>query len=214
MASQMELEHEQDFDHREEDVEIAEDGASHDEEGSEEVGDDVAGGAAKLGSKHDKAAKAASIQKRSRLSLPIHRFTKNLKRGGYAKRVALTGSVMLTSVVEYVTAEILELAGNAVKDQKKNRILPRHIQLAVRSDEELNKYMSKVTIAGGGVIPNVHSSFLPSRSASERATASAPSASLAAEPGVPLTSASGLPSKAAAGMGSAVGTNNTLSQEF
>ncbi len=38
-------------------------------------------------------------------------------------------------------AEILELAGNAARDNKKGRITPRHIKLAVANDEELNQVM-------------------------------------------------------------------------
>ncbi|KAK9143442.1 hypothetical protein Syun_012842 [Stephania yunnanensis] len=32
---------------------------------------------------------------------------------------------------------VLELAGNAARDNKKTRVVPRHIQLTVRNDEEL-----------------------------------------------------------------------------
>jgi len=70
---------------------------------------------------------------------------------------------MIAAVLEYLCAEILELAGNAARDNKKSRIIPRHITLAVKNDEELNKLLGDVTIAQGGVLPNIHAVLLPKK---------------------------------------------------
>jgi hypothetical protein len=45
--------------------------------------------------------------------------------------------VYLAAVVEFIDAEILELAGNVARDETLTRIVPRHITLAVRNDEDL-----------------------------------------------------------------------------
>merc|ERR1712029_699146 len=76
-------------------------------------------------------------------------------------RIGAGAPVYVAAVLEYLCAELLELAGNAARDNKRQRIVPRHIQLAVRNDEELNKLMSGVTIASGGVLPNIHAVLLP-----------------------------------------------------
>uniref|UniRef100_A0A8C3KPS7 Histone H2A n=1 Tax=Calidris pygmaea TaxID=425635 RepID=A0A8C3KPS7_9CHAR len=72
-------------------------------------------------------------------------------------------AIYLAAILEYLSAEVLELAGNAAQENKKTRILPRHIQLAVRNDDELNKVFSSVTIAQGGVIPNILPHLLPKK---------------------------------------------------
>ncbi|KAJ7509298.1 histone H2A [Mycena galericulata] len=67
----------------------------------------------------------------------------------------------LAAVLEYLAAEILELAGNAARDNKKCRIVPRHLQLAIRNDEELSKLLSSVVISQGGVVPHIATALLP-----------------------------------------------------
>ena len=95
------------------------------------------------------------------LSFPVGRVARYMRKARVAERIGAGAPVYLASVLEYLSAEILELAGNAARDNKKTRIIPRHIQLAVRNDEELNKLLGGVTIASGGVLPNVHATLLP-----------------------------------------------------
>ncbi|CAI9590704.1 unnamed protein product [Staurois parvus] len=105
-------------------------------------------------------AKAKSRSSRAGLQFPVGRVHRLLRKGNYSERVGAGAPVYL----------ILELAGNAARDNKKTRIIPRHLQLAVRNDEELNKLLGGVTIAQGGVLPNIQAVLLPKKSSASAAS--------------------------------------------
>ena len=104
-----------------------------------------------------KVVKAAAKGGKTGLIFPSGRVGSLLRKGRYAKRVGATSGVYLAAVLEYLTAELLELSAKAVAGAKKptKRITPRAVTLAVRLDDDLGTLLKDVTLSKGGVIPNV-----------------------------------------------------------
>ena len=108
--------------------------------------------------------KSTSRSAKAGLQFPVGRVARYMRAMKVADRLGSGAPVYMAAILEYLCAEILELAGNAARDNKRARIIPRHLQLAVRNDEELNKLLGGVTIASGGVLPNIHAVLLPKKS--------------------------------------------------
>uniref|UniRef100_A0A8B9JTZ5 Histone H2A n=1 Tax=Astyanax mexicanus TaxID=7994 RepID=A0A8B9JTZ5_ASTMX len=128
----------------------------------------MSGRGKKVGAAASNRKATVSRSTRAGLQFPVGRVARLLKKGNYAPRVGTGAAVYLASVLEYLSAEVLELAGNASRDNKKRRIAPRHIQLAVRNDEELNALLGSVTISEGGVLPNIQAQLLPKKTKASR----------------------------------------------
>jgi len=106
------------------------------------------------------------------LIFPVKTIKKNLKGMFGMKKVyknnrsegtniTLESAIFTAAVIEYLTAEVLELSGECSKQMRKTRIVPRHIMSAVRMDEELNQLFPRsTTIASAGVLPKPMPHFL------------------------------------------------------
>lgn len=110
-------------------------------------------------------AKPVTTSARCDLVFPVGRTNRYFKQGRYAEKVGVGAGVFTAAVLEYLTYEILELAGNAAGELKKKTISPRHLQLAIRNDEELTKVMAQSTISSGGVLPNIQEALFPKKGA-------------------------------------------------
>ncbi|KAI8370624.1 histone H2A [Radiomyces spectabilis] len=122
------------------------------------------------GGKATTTSKGHTRSVRAGLQFPVARIHRIMCKRNYGKYIRSGAPVYMAAVLEYLAAEILELAGNAARDNHKARIAPRHLQLAVRNDEELNRLLAHVTISQGGVLPNIHAHLLPKKTQKAMAT--------------------------------------------
>ncbi|TRY64543.1 hypothetical protein DNTS_022661 [Danionella cerebrum] len=86
-----------------------------------------------------KSSSKSSRSSRAGLIFPVGRLLRFFKKDLHRQRISVATPVYTAAVLEYLTAEILELAGNAARDNQKVRITPRHLLLAVANDQELQQ---------------------------------------------------------------------------
>lgn len=105
--------------------------------------------------------KRISSTKRAGLVLSVSRINRRIKAGRYARRTGFTAGVYMAAVLEYLVAEVLELAGNCARYFRKHRIFPRCIQLTLLHDKELFSLTKGAIVPQGGVKPFIHPALQP-----------------------------------------------------
>lgn len=106
---------------------------------------------------------AKGVNKKAGLTFPVARVNRYIKKGRFAKRVGSNAPVFMAAVLEYVVAEVLEVAGNNALADKKHRLRPRHVMLAIDEDRDLKELLGGVTIAGAGVAPGIQEFLQPKK---------------------------------------------------
>lgn len=114
------------------------------------------------------STKPKSRSLRAGLQFPVGRVHPHLHRGRCTEHMGTDAPIYMAAVLEYLNAEMLELAGNTARDKKKTRINPRHLQLDIHGDEELSKLLGDVAIPQGGVLPNIQPELLPKKTSMPR----------------------------------------------
>ena len=102
-----------------------------------------------------------SRSERADTLFPVGRLARLLKEGRFSERISISAAAYMAGVLEYVSAEILEFAGLCCQESGRVIIQPKHLNLGVRSDEELTKLMSSVTIHQGGQRENILDALQP-----------------------------------------------------
>ena len=98
-------------------------------------------------------SKSVSASTRANTVFPVGRLNRLMRAGRYSQRLGGSSGAFMAGVLEYLTLEICELSGLIAEKHKKKTIMPKHINLAVRNDDDLNKLMCEVVISQGGRLP-------------------------------------------------------------
>ena len=113
----------------------------------------------------DKFIKGGKKTKKAGLKVPPSRIRKIIA-DTCKQKIGATASVYCAAVVEYIIAEILQLAGNSTTDKKRKVLSSRDLFMAINQDEELHKLVKNklnIEILTGAVLPGIHSVLLPKK---------------------------------------------------
>ena len=110
------------------------------------------------------AKKHTSKTTKAGLTFPVARIARMLKKDKSTRRVGSTAPVFMAGVLEYLAAEVLEITGNVCRQNRKKKITPRHMMIAIRTDLDLDEFSRDTSIDGSGCIPNIPKLLAPKKS--------------------------------------------------
>eukprot|EP00178_Gracilaria_changii_P015899 TRINITY_DN4469_c0_g1_i1.p1 TRINITY_DN4469_c0_g1~~TRINITY_DN4469_c0_g1_i1.p1 ORF type:complete len:111 (-),score=7.20 TRINITY_DN4469_c0_g1_i1:49-381(-) len=94
----------------------------------------IRSGSAKRGKAKAAVAGGKTRSSRAGLVFPVGRIKRKLKDIMQGQRVGVGSAIYMAATLEYLTAELLEIAGNDATRDHKKRITPLNIKKSLKSD--------------------------------------------------------------------------------
>jgi histone H2A len=98
-----------------------------------------------------KRSRSRTLSKQAGLEFPVKKVKRLLEKF-LDNKVSMIAAVYMTSALEYMTAEMMELAGNNCRDEATAKADPdvdlvvglKHLRVAIAGDDELNRMMNRL----------------------------------------------------------------------
>ena len=115
--------------------------------------------------------KSSSKSQKAGLTFPVARINRFMKGNSGTKRIGGSAPVYMTAVIEYVTAELMELAGNNTKKAGRKTVAPDDLTTALRGDADLAKVFAGHGIFVGDRINKISETIKYTAAKSKRSAA-------------------------------------------
>nr|XP_056702966.1 histone H2A-beta, sperm-like [Euleptes europaea] len=83
---------------------------------------------------------------RAGLIFPVGRIERFLRTGDYAERIGSGSSVYMAAVLQYLTYDIVDIAGNIAANDHRRRIAPRHLHETISCDADLQQLLGGIIL--------------------------------------------------------------------
>jgi len=109
-------------------------------------------------SKVSNSGAANMSKKNTGLVFNCYNVRRKMLRSARVNKVKSEAAVYMAAVLEYIVAEVMEIAGNCAVAWKTKTIKPRHMRLAIDMDDEFKELFESahVVLPGAGVSPRIH----------------------------------------------------------
>ena len=106
----------------------------------------------------------SSSSSKAGLIFPVGRTFNRMKKTKMMPRISRKAAIALAASLQYLLEEVLEVAVGVTAQRKQKQIKPSAINVSIKEDAEMSKFVGRLIIRQGGVIPHIHASLLPKNS--------------------------------------------------